>query len=140
MVKFRSKFQIQIFSQFYRTAEKVSKAKLVMVIVKSLGKYDHLLNLHMLVIILLFHDWDSSTLNILKLKEVNSPHKKWSLPFIACSQYNNLKISKPIRSYKSHKYDNHDMYFPRYEAPGDLRVEYVKKVVPNIGWVMLLPR
>ena len=38
MIKFRSKFQFQILLQFYRTAEKGTKTKLVMVIVKSFGK------------------------------------------------------------------------------------------------------
>ena len=33
IIKFRSKFQFQILLQFYRTAEKVTKIKLVMVIV-----------------------------------------------------------------------------------------------------------
>ena len=56
MVKFRTKFQIQILLQFYRTAEKVSKAKLVMVTVKSFDKYHNLFNLHILVTILFFHD------------------------------------------------------------------------------------
>ena len=36
MNKFRSKFQFQILLQFYGTAEKVTKIKLVMVMVKSL--------------------------------------------------------------------------------------------------------
>ena len=35
MIKFRSNFQFLILLQFYRTAEKVTKNKLVMVIVKS---------------------------------------------------------------------------------------------------------
>ena len=39
MIKFRSKFQFQIPLQFYRTAEKVTKIKLVMVMVKSFDKY-----------------------------------------------------------------------------------------------------
>ena len=34
MINFRSKFQFQILLQFYRTAEKVTKIKIVMVIVK----------------------------------------------------------------------------------------------------------
>ena len=34
MIKFRTKFQFQILLQFYRTAEKVTKIKLVMVMVK----------------------------------------------------------------------------------------------------------
>ena len=45
MIKFRSKFQFQIMLQFYRTAEKVTKIKLVMVMVKSFDKYRHLFNL-----------------------------------------------------------------------------------------------
>ena len=54
MIKFWSKFQFQILLQFYRTAEKVIKIKLVMIMVKSFGKYYHLLNLHILVTILFF--------------------------------------------------------------------------------------
>ena len=54
MIKFQSKFQFQILLQFYRTAEKVTKIKLVMVIVKSFDKYHHFFNL--LVTILFFHD------------------------------------------------------------------------------------
>ena len=34
IIKFQAKFQFQILLQFYRTAEKVTKVKLVMVIVK----------------------------------------------------------------------------------------------------------
>ena len=34
MIKFRSKFQFQIILQFDKTAEKVTKIKLVMVVVK----------------------------------------------------------------------------------------------------------
>ena len=51
MVKFRSKFQFRIPLQFYRTAEKVTKIKLVMVMVKHFDKCHHLFNLHMLVTI-----------------------------------------------------------------------------------------
>ena len=39
MIKFRSKFQFQILLQFHRTAEKVTKIKLMMVMVKSFNKY-----------------------------------------------------------------------------------------------------
>ena len=42
MTKFRSKFQFQIPSQFYRAAQKVTKIKLVMAIVKHFDKYHHL--------------------------------------------------------------------------------------------------
>ena len=56
MIKFRSKFQFQILLQSYRTAEKVTKIKLVMVMVTSFGKYDHLFNLYILVSSLFFHD------------------------------------------------------------------------------------
>ena len=49
MIKFRSKFQFQILLQFYRTAEKVTNIKLVMLMVKSFDKYHHLFNLF-------FHD------------------------------------------------------------------------------------
>ena len=45
MIKFRSEFQFKIYLQFYRTAEKVTKIKLVMVMVKSFDKYHHLFNL-----------------------------------------------------------------------------------------------
>ena len=38
MVKFRSKFQFRIPLQFYRTAEKVTKIKFVMVMVKRFDK------------------------------------------------------------------------------------------------------
>ena len=62
MIKFRSKFQLQILLQFYRTAEKVTKIKLVMV--ESFDKYQHSFNLHFLVTILFFHDGDSSILSI----------------------------------------------------------------------------
>ena len=40
--------------QFYRTTEKVTKIKFVMVIVKSFDRYYHLFNLHILVTILFF--------------------------------------------------------------------------------------
>ena len=53
MIKFRYKFQFQILLQFYRTAEKVTKIKLVMVMAKS---FDNLFNLHILATILFFHD------------------------------------------------------------------------------------
>ena len=62
MIKFRSKFQLQILLQFYRTAEKVTKIKLVMV--ESFDKYQHSFNLHFLVTVLFFHDGDSSILSI----------------------------------------------------------------------------
>ena len=39
MTTFWSKFQFQILLQFYRTSEKVTKGKLVMVMVKGLDKY-----------------------------------------------------------------------------------------------------
>ena len=54
MIKFRSKFQFQILLQFYRTAEKITKIKLVMVIVKSFDKYHHLFNRHISAFILFF--------------------------------------------------------------------------------------
>ena len=54
MIKFPSKFQFQILLQFYRTAEKVTKIKLVMVIVQIFDKYHHLFNVHILVTILFF--------------------------------------------------------------------------------------
>ena len=54
MIKFRSKSQFQILLQFYKTAEKVTKVKRVMVIVKSFDKCYDLLDLHILVTILLF--------------------------------------------------------------------------------------
>ena len=62
MIKFRSKFQLQILLQFYRTAEKVTKIKLVMV--ESFDKYQHSFNLHFLVTVLFFHGGDSSILSI----------------------------------------------------------------------------
>ena len=49
MIKFRSKFQLQILLQFYRAAEKATKIKLVMVMVNKFDKYHHLFNLHILV-------------------------------------------------------------------------------------------
>ena len=54
IIKFLSKFQFQILLQFYRTAKKVTKIKLVMVIVKIFDKYHYLFNLHILVTISLF--------------------------------------------------------------------------------------
>ena len=54
MINFRSKFQFHIILQFYRRAEKVTKIKLAMVIVKSFYKYHYLFNLHILVTILFF--------------------------------------------------------------------------------------
>ena len=36
MIEFRSKFQFKILLQFYRTAERVTKIKLLMVMVKIL--------------------------------------------------------------------------------------------------------
>ena len=64
MIKFQSKFQFQILLRFYRTAEKVTKIKLVMVIVKIFDKYHHLFNLHILVTISFFNDCDLSILSI----------------------------------------------------------------------------
>ena len=66
MIKFWSKFQLQILVQFYKTDEKVTKIKLVMVIIKikSFDKYHHLFNVHILVTILFLYDWDSNVLNI----------------------------------------------------------------------------
>ena len=64
MIKFRSKFQLQILLQFYRTAEKVNKIKLVMGMVESFDKYQYFFNLHFLVTILFYHDEDSSILSI----------------------------------------------------------------------------
>ena len=55
MMQFRSKFQFQILLQFYWTAEKVTKIKLAIVMVKSFDKYHHLFNPHILVTILFFH-------------------------------------------------------------------------------------
>ena len=43
MIKFRSKSQFQILLQLYRKTEKVTKIKIVMVMVKSFDKYHHLL-------------------------------------------------------------------------------------------------
>ena len=63
-IKFRSKFQFQILLTFFWTAEKVTKIKHEMVMVKSFDKYHHLFNLPILVTILLFHDEASSKLNI----------------------------------------------------------------------------
>ena len=54
MIKFRSKFQFHIILQFYKKAEKVTKIKIVMVIVKSFDKYHHLFNLPILVTIFCF--------------------------------------------------------------------------------------
>ena len=45
MIKFHSKFQFQILWQFYRTAEEVTKIKIMMLMVKSDDKYHHLFNL-----------------------------------------------------------------------------------------------
>ena len=45
MIKFRSKFQFQILLQFFWAAEKITKIKLVIVMVKSLDKYNYLFNL-----------------------------------------------------------------------------------------------
>ena len=40
---------------------------------------------------------------------INSRHKKWSRPFVACPPNDDLKISlQPTCSSKSHKYDKHD--------------------------------
>ena len=54
MVKFRSKFQFETLLQFYRTAEKVSKIKLVMVLVESFEECHHLFNLHLVTISFFF--------------------------------------------------------------------------------------
>ena len=56
MNKFQSKFQFKILLQFYKTAEKVAKIKLVMVMVKSCDKYYHLFNLYILITISFFDD------------------------------------------------------------------------------------
>ena len=55
LIKFRPKFQFQILLQFYWTAEKVTKIKLGMVMVKSFDKYHHLFNPHILDTILFLH-------------------------------------------------------------------------------------
>ena len=52
---FKFQFQFQIILQFYRTAVKGIKIKLVMVLIKSFDKYHHFCNLHILVTILFFH-------------------------------------------------------------------------------------
>ena len=54
MIKFRPKFQFQILLQFYWTAEKVTKIKHEMVMVKRFEKYHHLFNLQISVAVLLF--------------------------------------------------------------------------------------
>ena len=54
MTKFEINFHFQIYLQFYWTAEKVTKIKLVMVMVKSFDKYHHLFNNHF-VITAFFH-------------------------------------------------------------------------------------
>ena len=56
MIKFRSKFQFQILWQFYWTAEKVTKIKLVMVMVKSLTNTTIFSTLTFLATLLFFHD------------------------------------------------------------------------------------
>ena len=50
------KFQFQILLKLYWTAEKVTKIKLVIVLIKSFNKYHHRFNLHILVTILFSHD------------------------------------------------------------------------------------
>ena len=52
------------FKFLYNFTGMMRKLKLVMVMIKIFGKYYHLFNLHILVTILLFHDWDSSILNM----------------------------------------------------------------------------
>ena len=54
MVKFRSKFQFETLLQFYRTAEKVSKIKLEMVLAESFEECHHLFNLHLVTILFFF--------------------------------------------------------------------------------------
>ena len=54
LVKFRSKFQFETLLQFYRTAEKVSKIKLVMALVESFEECHHLFNLHLVTISFFF--------------------------------------------------------------------------------------
>ena len=49
MIKFWPKFQIQILLQFYQRAEKTTKTKLVMVMVKSFDKSHCLFTLHIFV-------------------------------------------------------------------------------------------
>ena len=46
MIKFWSKFQIQILLQFYWRAEKVAQIKIMMVMFKSVDKSLHLITLH----------------------------------------------------------------------------------------------
>ena len=52
------------FKFLYNFTGHLKKWKIVMVMVKSFDKYHHLFKLHILVTILLFHDWDSSILNV----------------------------------------------------------------------------
>ena len=52
------------FKFLYNFTEQLKNLKLVMVMVKSFDKYHHLFNLHILVTILFFRNWDLSTLNI----------------------------------------------------------------------------
>ena len=63
MIKFRSKFQFQILLQFYRTAEKVTEIKLVMVMDKSLTNTTIFSTFHILVSILFFHDYKVTLTN-----------------------------------------------------------------------------
>ena len=56
MVEFQSKFQFQILLHFYRTAERVTKIKFVIVMVESFDKYHHLFIFQNLFTLLFFHD------------------------------------------------------------------------------------
>ena len=56
MVEFQSKFQFQILLQFYRTAERVTKIKFVIVMVESFDKYNHHFIFQNLLTLLFFHD------------------------------------------------------------------------------------
>ena len=56
MVEFQFKFQYQILLQFYRTAERVTKIKLVIVMVESFDKYHHCFIFQNLLTLLFFHD------------------------------------------------------------------------------------
>ena len=127
MTKFQSKFQFQTPLQFYRTARKVTKIKLVMVIVKRFsqippsvhqrGYNAGIIAWNIKPFSALFFDhfiqpslpptakWKS----LFAVLRVSSPHEKCSQFFVDSPPYDDFKISpQPICFSKSHKYDKYN--------------------------------
>ena len=104
-VKSWSNFDLNFSFKFpYNFTAQLKKLKLVMVVIKSFDKYYHFTST--------FTFW----ILFAKLKTLHGilrgqfPPWKWSHPFVACTPYDNFKISpKPYAlPSPSYKYDNYD--------------------------------